>query len=494
MRLVSASCPYTWSFPCPILQNPVAARSFGPYPQEMSKLWGGRFRDTTDRAFEDFNSSLPFDRRLFTADLLVARAHAESLFEAGVLSESELKIILEGLQSVENDGDAIISAGLQNRVEDVHTLVENALTERVGDVGFKLNTGRSRNDQIVTDLRLYLRDAVDAVQSLVKELQSALLDLGERHPEVPIPGYTHLQRAQPILLAHYLLAYFEMLQRDRSRLADARCRVDVSPLGSAALAGASYKIDRRLQAERLGFSSISRNSLDAVSDRDFVLEVSSAFTLLMMHLSRLCEDLILYSTDEFGFFSLSDTVTTGSSLLPQKKNPDSLELIRGKCARVYGHHVTLLSLLKAQPLAYNKDLQEDKEPIFDSLDSVRASLSVMRSVVESLEVRSGRLTKASRGPYMNALEVADYLVAKGLPFRQAHQIAGRAVRAAIALDRPLEEMSLSDFRNLCDLFEQDVFEALGLESSLSTKSVSGGTAPERVVEALAQARGLLIEG
>ncbi|HKY30277.1 MAG TPA: argininosuccinate lyase [Pyrinomonadaceae bacterium] len=454
---------------------------------EKKNLWGGRFSGEADPGFAEFNRSFAYDRRLFAADVQSSIAHCNGLLGAGVLNANEAKQINDGLQT-------ILERGLthdQIDFEDVHSFVEARLVELIGETGRKLHTGRSRNDQVATDLRLWLRGAIDELTTKLLEAQTALLDLAEAHKDAVLPGYTHLQRAQPVLFTHWCLAYFEMLQRDRARLVDARKRVNVSPLGSAALAGTSYPIDRESVARELGFDSISRNSLDAVSDRDFGVEFVSACSLIMVHLSRLAEDIILYSTIEFGFIELSDAVATGSSLMPQKKNPDSMELVRGKAGRVFGHLTSLLTMLKALPLAYNKDMQEDKESVFDSFDTVRACLEVTATVVRNIRVNEEQMCSAASRGYLNATELADYLVRKGMPFREAHEVVGRIVLHAIERGVELHDLGLDELQAFSTLIHDDVVDALKLSSALGTKSELGGTAPEAVAAALAEARSML---
>ncbi|RMG56127.1 MAG: argininosuccinate lyase [Acidobacteria bacterium] len=457
----------------------------------MTKLWGGRFADEADERFARFNASFRFDRRLFEVDIRASLAYAEALCEAGVLSRDDAAAIERGLQTILDRGrrePAYLERGVQQGIEDVHSFVEAELVNLIGDAGRKLHTGRSRNDQVATDLRLYLRESIDEIQGLIKALQRALLDLAEAHQDVAMPGYTHLQRAQPVLWPHYLLAYFEMFARDRARLREIRARVNVMPLGSGALAGTNYPIDRQRLADRLGFEAISRNSLDAVSDRDFVIEFIAAAALIMVHLSRLAEDFIIFSTSEFGFIELSDRVATGSSLMPQKKNPDALELVRGKAGRVFGHHLAMLTVMKGLPLGYNKDLQEDKESLFDTIDTLTGCLSVMTVVLKNTRVRSERLIEAASRSDLYATELADYLVGKGMPFRQAHELVGRLVRYGLERGKRLDELSLEEYREFSPLFESDVYEALSLDAALARKDVPGGTAPARVAEALAAAR------
>jgi argininosuccinate lyase len=459
---------------------------------EAKNLWGGRFRGATDAGFARFNRSFGFDRRLFEADVRGSLAHCEGLRAAGVLTEDEAARVTAGLRMLLERAEAAGASYLEDEsAEDVHSFVEARLVELVGDAGRKLHTGRSRNDQVATALRLWLRDEIDTLSERVRATQAALVALAEAHADAIIPGYTHLQRAQPILFAHWCLAYFEMLARDRERLADVRRRTNVSPLGSAALAGTSYAIDREAVARALGFESVTRNSLDAVSDRDFCVEFTAAASLLMAHLSRLAEDIILYATTEFGFVELGDAVATGSSIMPQKKNPDALELVRGKAGRVFGHLTGLLALVKGLPLTYNKDLQEDKEAVFDAADTVRASLEVTATVLVNMRVREVRARDAATLGYMNATEMADYLARRGLPFREAHETVGRMVLKAIEKGLELQELDLEELREFSTLVDEDVYDALSLEQTLATKRQTGGTAPERVAEALAAARASL---
>ncbi|HEU5132996.1 MAG TPA: argininosuccinate lyase [Pyrinomonadaceae bacterium] len=447
---------------------------------ESKKLWGGRFEGKIDPGFAEFNNSYRFDRRLFEADVTASIAYAEALVKAGVIEGEEGTQIRDALNTILKSGaDEVHSA------EDVHSFVESRLIELVGDVGRKLHTGRSRNDQVATDFRLWLRGAIDELTNSIRDTQTSLLDFAEANRDVVIPGYTHLQRAQPVLLAHWCLAYFEMLARDRERVGEVRRRVNVMPLGSAALAGTSFPINREALAASLGFERVSRNSLDAVSDRDFCVEFLSACALIMVHLSRLAEDVILYATSEFGLFQLGDAIATGSSLMPQKKNPDSMELVRGKSGRVFGDLMGLLTTLKGLPLAYNKDMQEDKEAVFDAFDTVSASLRVTATVMRNIGIDKDRAAAAASSGYMNATELADYLVRKGMPFRDAHEVVGKIVMKAIEMGKELDQMDLSEFS---PLISEDVYEALSLESTLRAKSQIGGTARSKVEEALREAR------
>ena len=455
---------------------------------KANKLWGGRFTGETDSGFARFNQSFSFDRRLFAADVRGSIAHSAALVSAGVLTNEEANQIKASLEEILSRSQRDPKYFDELASEDVHSFVETRLVELIGDLGRKLHTGRSRNDQVATDLRLWLREEIDALGSLLRNAQSALLDFAEANRQVAIPGYTHLQRAQPILLTHWCLAYFDMLARDRERLSEVRKRVNVMPLGSAALAGTSFAIDRAAVAQALGFETVSRNSLDAVSDRDFVIEFVSAAAMIMMHLSRLAEDIILYCTSEFGFFELSDAVATGSSLMPQKKNPDSMELVRGKSGRVFGHLQALLTTMKGLPLAYNKDMQEDKEALFDTVDTAGVCLSVSTTVLQNIRVNEERARAAATRGYLNATELADYLARRGVPFREAHDTVGRIVMRAIELHLEINELPLDTLRSFSPVIERDVFAALSLEETLGGKSQQGGTSPARVAEELKRAR------
>ena len=454
---------------------------------DSKNLWGGRFKGKSDPAFAAFNNSFKFDRRLFEADMLGSLAYSHALARAGVFTSADSEAIARALYQ-------ILAEGRTNPdffnvpAEDVHSFVESKLVELTGDLGRKLHTGRSRNDQVATDFRLWLRQAIDNLGERLQETQSSLLNFAEANRAVVIPGYTHLQRAQPVLLVHWCLAYFEMLNRDRERLCDTRRRVNVLPLGSAALAGNSFNIDREALAAELGFEAISRNSLDAVSDRDFCVEFLSASALIMVHLSRLAEDIIIYSSTEFGLIELGDAIATGSSLMPQKKNPDSMELVRGKAGRVFGDLIALLTTLKGLPLAYNKDMQEDKEAVFDSFDTTMASLEVAGTVVSNIRINQERARASSVAGYMNATELADYLVRKGMPFRDAHETVGKVVLSAIGRGKEIDELPIADLRSFSSLIEEDVFSSLSLERTLETKSVAGGTSPDQVARALEAAR------
>lgn len=453
---------------------------------EKGKLWGGRFTGEPDAAFARFNRSFGFDRRLFGADIEASLAHARGLLAANVLDETVWRQIDEALKEIRKQ-HKLRGESYFNEVpdaEDVHSFIEARLIELIGDAGKRLHTGRSRNDQVATAMRLWTRDAIDELSAEVKRTQESLVSCAEQNFDAVLPGYTHLQRAQPVLWAHWCLAYVEMLARDVDRLNDARRRTNSSPLGSAALAGTSYDIDREAVARELGFENVTRNSLDAVSDRDFLLDFTHAASVLMMHLSRIAEDIILYATNEFGFIELSDKVATGSSLMPQKKNPDAMELVRGKAARVFGHHNALLVLLKGLPLAYNKDLQEDKEAVFDTFDTALASLQTTRLVIENITLRTERMKAAAQEGYMNATELADYLVRRGMPFRTAHDTTGQIVRRAIERGCEIDALTLDELKEFSDLIDADVYDHLSLEQTLDTKAQTGGTARVRVREEL----------
>ena len=453
---------------------------------KSGQLWGGRFTGKPDETFAEFNDSFRFDRRLFAADIRASIAHANGLSGAGVLTAEETASITGGLSEMLEQADAKFFD--DSDAEDVHSFIEGKLIVMIGDAGRKVHTGRSRNDQVATAFRLWLRDEIDALAGLVRKSQLALINLAERNREAVLPGYTHLQRAQPVMWAHWCLAYFEMLNRDRERLADVRKRVNILPLGSAALAGTSFPIDRESVAHELGFDGVTANSLDAVSDRDFAVEFTGACSLIMVHLSRLAEDLIIYCSQEFGFVTLSDAVSSGSSLMPQKKNPDALELLRGKAGRVFGHQMGLLATIKGLPLAYNKDMQEDKEAVFDTVDTVNISLRAAAIVLDNTTVNEETTLKAATKGYLNATELADYLVKKGVPFRTAHDTVGRAVLYGIDKGKELHELSIAELQSFSPEIGDDVAEALSLESTLAAKNVIGGASPARVAEALAVAK------
>jgi argininosuccinate lyase len=452
--------------------------------------WSGRFGEPTDTSARAFTASLSFDHRLWPHDLRGSEAWAHALAKGGVLSEGELDAILRGLAEIRQEFEAG-TFPYRLELEDIHMNIERRLIEKIGAVGGKLHTGRSRNDQIAVDMRLWLQAEIDAIREAIREVQTALLEQAERHRECPMPGYTHLQRAQPILLAHHLLAYVFMLGRDRERLVDARRRLDVCPLGAAALAGTTVAVDRHALARALGFRAAAANSIDAVSDRDFALEFCAAAAIVAMHLSRLAEELVLWASAEFGFVELPDAYATGSSIMPQKKNPDVAELIRGKTARVYGDLVRLLTVMKGLPLAYHSDMQEDKEAFFDAADTLRGCLGILAPFLRALRFRVERLRALAGEGFSTATDLAGYLVQRGLPFRDAHEIVGRAVRLAIERGVRLDALPLETLRALSPLFGADFRDAVSVEASLAARNVYGGTAPEAVAQALLEARALV---
>ncbi len=454
------------------------------------KLWDGRFTEATDAFVETFTASVSFDQLLARFDIEGSIAHATMLEHVGVLNSNELGLIKGGLEAILVD----IEAGNFNwsvSLEDVHMNVEAALTERIGDVGKKLHTGRSRNDQVATDIRLYLRHQCDEISTQIEHLQRGLIDLAEREAETILPGMTHLQVAQPITFGHHMMAWYEMLARDKSRLADCRTRINVMPLGAAAMAGTTFPIDRTVTAKLLGFEAIAENSLDAVSDRDFAIEFAAFASSLMMHLSRWSEEMILWSSSQFEFIDLPDRFCTGSSIMPQKKNPDVPELVRGKTGRVYGHLTSLLTLMKSQPLAYNKDNQEDKEPLFDIVQTVRDCLTAFGDMVPAIVTKPENMRAAAMKGYATATDLADYLVKRGLPFRDAHDVVGKLVNQGISLNKDLSELSLSQLQAASNLIEQDVFDVLTLEGSVAARDHLGGTSPNQVKAAVARARAQL---
>ncbi len=455
------------------------------------KPWGGRFTESTDAFVEAFTASVGFDRRLYRHDIRGSRAHARMLARAGLISAAECSDILAGLDRVEQE----IESGAFEwsvRLEDVHMNIESRLTALIGEAGKKLHTGRSRNDQVATDLRLYLRDQIDLIADQILRLQEALLAIAEREAATLMPGFTHLQVAMPVTFGHHMLAWFEMLQRDAERLRDCRIRVNVMPLGAAALAGTSFPIDRHYTSELLGFAAPAENSLDAVSDRDFAIEFCAVAALVMTHLSRFSEELVIWSSAQFEFIDLPDRFCTGSSIMPQKKNPDVPELVRGKSGRVYGHLIGLLTLMKGQALAYNKDNQEDKEPLFDTVDTLLGSLKVFADMMPAIRPRPDRMRNAAMHGYATATDLADYLVRKGVAFRDAHEIVGRAVRAGIESGRDLSALTLEELRGFSDRIADDVFGVLTLEGSVAARNHFGGTAPEQVRAAVKRARQRMI--
>ena len=457
----------------------------------MAKLWAGRTDGQTDRLADDFNSSIGFDCRMYRQDITGSMAHAAMLGATGILPKADADTLIDGLQTILDD---LGSGKLQfdPACEDIHMFVEQVLTERLGDVGKKLHTARSRNDQVALDLRMYLREQCDAISAQVKTLIEALVDRAAEYKSAIMPGYTHLQRAQPITFGHHLMAYAMMLLRDRSRLADCRKRMNRSPIGCCALAGTTYPTDRAMEAAQLGFDGICMNSLDGVSDRDFCAEFLSTLSILMMHLSRLSEELILWTSWEFGFVELSDAYTTGSSIMPQKKNSDMAELIRGKTGRVYGDLVGLLTMLKGLPMAYNKDMQEDKEGVFDACDTVSMCLPVMTGMIETMTAKPEEMKKAAQRGFINATDLADYLVRKGLPFRSAYKISGAIVGDCVKSGVVLEELPLETYQQYSDLFDSDVYEAIDLTACVEKRTSAGG--PAKVQEQIDYVTACLAKG
>ncbi|WP_323841031.1 MULTISPECIES: argininosuccinate lyase [unclassified Moraxella] len=452
-----------------------------------STMWGGRFTEATNAFVQAFTASVNFDKRLAYHDIQGSIAHATMLGACGIITNDESQAIIDGLNQVKDEIDSGKFVW-QVALEDVHMNIESRLTALIGDVGKKLHTGRSRNDQVATDIRLYLRDETDKILALLKRLQTGLLDLADKHTDTIMPGFTHLQTAQPISFAHHLMAWFEMLYRDSERFMDTRHRINQMPLGSAALAGTTYPIDRAMTAKLLGFDGICQNSLDGVSDRDFAIEFASNASILMMHLSRMSEEIILWMSAQFDFVQVPDRFCTGSSIMPQKKNPDVPELVRGKTARVFGSLTTLLTLMKSQPLAYNKDNQEDKEPLFDVVDTLTGSLIAFGDMLPNLVPKADNMRQATLKGYATATDLADYLVKKGLPFRDAHEVVGRAVALGVAKGVDLAQLNLDELRQFSDLIDSDVFDCLTLEGSLNARNHIGGTAPQSVKLAIEQGR------
>ncbi len=445
----------------------------------MAKMWAGRTEGKTDRIADDFNASIHFDCRMYKQDITGSMAHAAMLGKKGIITKSEADTLIDGLAGILADLEGG-KLDFDFTAEDIHMFVEAELTARLGDVGKKLHTARSRNDQVALDLRMLLRDETDAIMEKLRALLGVITDLAETHAETIMPGYTHLQRAQPITFGHYLMAYGMMIDRDISRFTDARRRLNVSPIGCCALAGTTYDTDRRFEAARLGFEDIARNSLDGVSDRDFCVELLSAASVLMMHLSRMAEELILYSSWEFAFIELSDAYTTGSSIMPQKKNSDMAELIRGKTGRVYGDLMAILTVLKGLPLAYNKHMQEDKEGVFDGVDTVKACLDVLTPMLATMTVKKDNMRRAACEGFINATDLADYLVTKGLPFRSAYKISGELVALCIKEKTTLEELPLATYKSYSELIDEDVYPVIDLDACVARRISEGGTSPASV--------------
>lgn len=452
----------------------------------MAKLWGGRFRKSTDKKVDDFNSSIRFDKRMYEQDIRGSVAHATMLGKQGIIPQEdadkivdELKRILEDIK--EGKVEFLIDA------EDIHMNIEKILTDRIGDAGKRLHTGRSRNDQVALDIRMYLMDETAEIEEILVETMSTFVELAKKHTDTIMPGYTHLQKAQPITFAHHCMAYFEMFKRDYLRLKDCRRRTNVMPLGSGALAGTTYPLDRQMVADMLGFDAITMNSLDGVSDRDFVIELANCLAIVMMHASRFSEELILWSSNEFGFVEMDDAYSTGSSIMPQKKNPDVAELIRGKAGRVYGNLMSLLTMMKGLPLAYNKDMQEDKEPIFDSIDTVKLCLPVFCDMVRTMKVNTDVMYKGANGGFTNATDAADYLVKKGLPFRDAHAVIGNMVYYCIEHNKAIDDLTMDEMKSFSDIIEDDIYKAVSMETCVNDRDVIGGPAKKMTEKAIRKA-------
>lgn len=448
-------------------------------------MWAGRFSKEVDEKVNDFNSSISFDARMYRHDIRGSMAHAQMLGEQGIIEKHESEKIIEGLKGILADLDSGV-LHFDPNAEDIHMFVEQVLTERLGDTGKRLHTARSRNDQVALDIKFYLKDECDEISKLTYELIETLIATAQEHYDTVMPGYTHLQRAQPVTFAHHIMAYAQMLTRDLGRLADTKKRMDRMPLGSCALAGTTYPLNRKRTAELLGFEDITYNSLDGVSDRDYCIELASAVSILMMHLSRFSEEIVMWCSWEFKFIELDDAYSTGSSIMPQKKNPDITELIRGKTGRVYGDLMTLLSMMKNLPLAYNKDMQEDKEAIFDAIDTVKLCLSTFIPMFRTMTVLKGNMRKAAAKGFINATDCADYLVKKGMPFRDAYKITGTLVARCIELDTTLEDLDIKEYKKLTDVFDEDVYKAINLETCVMQRNVDGGPAPEAVARQIEQ--------
>jgi argininosuccinate lyase len=453
----------------------------------QNQLWGGRFTQPTDKFVQEFTASIDFDKRMYRYDIQGSIAHCRMLAKQGIIAAEEADSIVAGLEGIRAD----IEAGnfeFSVALEDIHMNIEARLIERIGPVGGKLHTARSRNDQVALDVRLYLRDELKAILAYLDQLQESLLAQAEQNLAVIMPGYTHLQTAQPVLFSHHMLAYYEMMKRDAGRMRDVAKRLNVLPLGAGALAGTTFPIDREFVAEQLDFDGVTRNSLDSVSDRDFAIEFCAAASILMMHLSRLSEELILWSSADFNFIELTDAFCTGSSIMPQKKNPDVPELVRGKTGRVYGNLISLLTLMKSLPLAYNKDMQEDKEPLFDSIDTVKGSLKIFADMIALMKVKAGNMRIAAARGFSTATDVADYCVRKGLPFRQAHEVVGKTVRYCVENGKDIPELSIEEFRQFSELIDEDIYDFVTLEASVNARRATGGTARAAVEREIARAR------
>jgi argininosuccinate lyase len=443
------------------------------------KLWSGRFSKNTDQLMDDFHASIHFDSRMYRQDILGSAAHARMLGACGIIPQEDAELIRKTLFEILED----IEKGLiefEVSAEDIHMNIETILISRIGDVGKRLHTGRSRNDQVALDIRMYLKDEIKKLLDQLYELEEVLLKIAENNYETIMPGYTHLQRAQPITFAHHMMAYFQMFKRDMERLLDCYGRTNIMPLGSGALAGTTYPLDRLSVARELGFSDVTQNSLDGVADRDFAMELASCLSIIMVHLSRFSEEIILWCSHEFSFIEMDDAYSTGSSIMPQKKNPDVAELVRGKSGRVFGSLVTLLTVMKGLPLAYNKDMQEDKEAIFDAVDTVKMCLSIFTRMLDTMKVKSNNMLAAAKGGFTNATDLADYLVKKGIPFRDSHEIVGRMVAYCIMQQKNMDELNMDEFKTFSEKIGEDVYEAISLQTCVGDRKIIGGPAPESV--------------
>lgn len=451
------------------------------------KLWGGRFEKSTNELVDAFQGSITFDSRLYKQDILGSIAYARMLGAKGIIPVRDADKIIQGLHEIWDD----IESGrvdFKKEAEDIHMNIEGMLIDKIGDAGKKLHTGRSRNDQVALDFRLYLKDEINTIITLLKELCLMLISKAEKHIELIIPGYTHMQKAQPITLGHHIMAYFQMFRRDMERFYDCYKRTDIMPLGSGALAGTTYDLDREMVAKELGFTCISENSIDAVGDRDFAVEFISCCAIFMMHMSRFCEEIIIWNSNEFNFIEMDDSMSTGSSIMPQKKNPDVAELIRGKTGRVYGDLITLLTVMKGLPMAYNKDMQEDKEAVFDALDTVKGCISVFIPMFESIRFNEQSIKEKLKGGYLNATDAADYLAKKGIPFRRAHEIIGNMINYCIKNSKALEELKIDEFKEFNPLFEDDIYEHINLGNCVKRRNTKGGPSPEKVLQSIESAK------
>jgi argininosuccinate lyase len=456
----------------------------------MTKLWGGRFSQTTDSQMEDFSASIAYDQRLYAQDIAGSIAHCEMLAHQHIIGESEASAIINGLHQIQIEIESK-KFKIDPALEDIHMHIEHRLSEICGDIAKKIHTARSRNDQICLDIRMYLRDKTNIIIALLKKIRQVVVQLATQNIHVIMPGYTHLQRAQPILFSHHLMAYYEMFTRDSERFQDAYKRINIMPLGSAALAGTTFPIDRTFTSKKLNFDAVSRNSMDSVSDRDFVMEFLSCASICMVHLSRLSEELILWSSQEFGFITLSDRFTTGSSIMPQKKNPDAAELTRGKCGRVFGSLISILTLMKGLPLAYNRDMQEDKEPLFDAIDTLSACLSIYYQMLPEMRINEKRMRSACKTGYLDATDLADYLTNKGLPFREAHHVSGKIVQMAISQDKEICDLPVKELKKFSSVIDADLFPLLATKTMIDRRDCFGGTATRQVRNAIDQALELL---